>query len=532
MTPEPQPSPRRLRQPLHQRLSRPLALLSLLLTTAITVTVTTTALAAELPQIGTPWDIWATHRVGDEFSGELTLLEPGSGAGDPVYSCIGLPPELKLDKTTGTISGTIRSVGYFNVKARVSVGGLQSPVVTRRIALMPPYVPDPGIFEHAYSHFELPPLGGHVNIIIQPSGAYSGLLRLGTRSVPLAGVLKPNDPELPYVAAGAPVLIRLPRPEGTRLVKVVVRSSNPELGLDFLDAATGEIVAGDTSLHLVRPSVGFIPPCAQVGRHNVAFLPDTNPPATGAAFGIVTIGADYRWTFVGQSPHGKSITSSQWGYPMDDGLESTPLEVATDFYSSDNATTCLYGGLMIPAKVRLRGEPGLQYGIRLVHLPQKGRLIPEGGMEATYTFLSSRYDRGRAQTMFPQGSASLASSALFTSDIPSVMFVLNPRLRAVFGAGTGNPTSARLDVYAPTGLFTGQFTLKDPDPRNRARSIFRKVNYRGILLPDHHLGAGNFLLPTLPDPNAQPPTTLATSPIVSGDIQIVPAPVLFDTGTN
>lgn len=74
-----------------------------------------------------------------------------------------------------------------------------------------------------------------------------------------------------------------------------------------------------------------------------------------------------------------------------------------------------------------------------------------------------------------------------------------------------------LTITPGTGVFKGTFVLKDPDPTAPSRQLTRTVNFEGVL--NHEGGFGFFLLPDLPT-EGPPKTTLSTSPILSGCVEI------------
>ncbi|MCB1086833.1 MAG: hypothetical protein KDM63_07295, partial [Verrucomicrobiae bacterium] len=79
-----------------------------------------------------------------------------------------------------------------------------------------------------------------------------------------------------------------------------------------------------------------------------------------------------------------------------------------------------------------------------------------------------------------------------------------------------------------TGLVSLQTLLNDENPSSPGKFLTRKLIYQILLvpgLPDGRLGGGCFLLPQLPDPDADPPTTLKTSPIRSGKATLSEPPI-------
>ena len=61
-----------------------------------------------------------------------------------------------------------------------------------------------------------------------------------------------------------------------------------------------------------------------------------------------------------------------------------------------------------------------------------------------------------------------------------------------------------MTITSSTGLFTGSFSLSDPNPSGGA-AVLRSVSYSGILLSHRSKGYGYFLLSNMPQPAATPP---------------------------
>ncbi len=500
MTTMPPPTYRRRPHPRRLDLSRTLFLAATLLVSTFTVT------AAELPVVSTPWDPhdipnYVIIRLG-EYEASLAVASAGSGEGDPVFSCTGLPPGLKLDKTTGLISGTVTRTGIHTITSRVAFGSLSSQPLVRRVAVLPLHLCTPGIYEATlpYEHFR--PLGAHLTVHLQPSGAYSGLARLGNKNVGLAGII--NPPEDDSGEGHSSTSLTLQGTEGRVFKAVLASNADNAFFVRIEDRETGDYFSHYV-LHPVRPAVGYIPPCPQTGRHVVAM-----PAAMCIGFGSVQVGADYRLSFAGQTPDGRGVTGAHWVSPVDGS-------VFCQFYAANGSNTAMMGGIYLPSE-----SPGWQSDMAWILTPQSGRrLHPEGVVEGL-GFLSSRSSAAKVASTFPDGDATLQIQYTNSGDTLRVPFKFNRQMRATFGPGEENPLKARLNVYVPTGLFTGQFTLRDPDPNHPSRTIVRTMNFRGMFLPDHDQVLGSFTLPELPSDQILPRPTMATTPIVPGWVEIVP----------
>jgi hypothetical protein len=75
----------------------------------------------------------------------------------------------------------------------------------------------------------------------------------------------------------------------------------------------------------------------------------------------------------------------------------------------------------------------------------------------------------------------------------------------------------KLTVNPSTGLLHGSLTLVDPHPTG-GRDVLRPTAFYAIATDTQALGC--MVIPALPDPLLTPPTTLTTSPLISGAVLI------------
>jgi hypothetical protein len=81
-----------------------------------------------------------------------------------------------------------------------------------------------------------------------------------------------------------------------------------------------------------------------------------------------------------------------------------------------------------------------------------------------------------------------------------------------------NSQGLRIDVYPPTGFFTGKQTLNELIPGSETRRIKRDIHFRGMIVPDLHRGGGLFQIMQLPNPLADPPVTRDNALIQTGRV--------------
>jgi hypothetical protein len=84
-------------------------------------------------------------------------------------------------------------------------------------------------------------------------------------------------------------------------------------------------------------------------------------------------------------------------------------------------------------------------------------------------------------------------------------------------------------ISSSSGIFSGSFTLSDVDTTVILnKSITRTTSYYGIIARDTDgvlRGFGHFNLPMMPQNAVLPATSISTSPILSGKMEMVPVPV-------
>lgn len=457
--------------------------------------------------------------------GRLYLTEPvrlqcgvdfnGDRETSPAFSITGLPPGLTMN-ANGTITGTPARAGQFRVTLTVRIGPHTSPALVRTFVVTEPGLFSPGLYWGWVEQSGDFPLAGAITVDLRPDGSYTGSLLAGSRKHPLAGRLtdandQTSDPvrlahafesSIPFVG-----WIQASSPELKRLQFFIKPENSDDSSIQLL-----------SELRLIKPLILSSPPTLDTGKHSFAIGPGPNwifQPG-GYGFGTLTITADRRGTFAGQLADGRGITGAGW--LADESTESTGLPDSFHFYTTaDRGTGSVRGSVVMSTVDHPEGEH-----VTWTQLPTQGRIYSAGFDEAYCSWHCTRYQQQDAvrvfQSFVPQLWLTLGDlGTLYTP------FQFNGKLQATFRPGfENNLLKARLDVYAPTGFFTGQFTLTDPDPKDDSRTLSRIVQYRGMLLPGMEYGYGYFLLPSLPDPYAIPPTTTASSPIYSGPAQIGP----------
>ncbi|HYF34189.1 MAG TPA: hypothetical protein VD994_02775, partial [Prosthecobacter sp.] len=116
--------------------------------------------------------------------------------------------------------------------------------------------------------------------------------------------------------------------------------------------------------------------------------------------------------------------------------------------------------------------------------------------------------------------------AAMAGDLNQTFRISKTTNAVVMPTGAANPAQVKVtSLNASTGAFAGSFALGgDADPTKQGNLLTRKVTFKGLLIPraGFNRGAGYFLMPKLPQAGP-PPTTLTTSPVLSGRVRLLPA---------
>ena len=451
--------------------------------------------------------------LGENVFSMFNVQFDGPYSDDPIIRVSGLPPGVFVTPDGGYIDGAPTKTGTYRVTITVTLGGFTGTQVIG-LTVTKPNLPAPGIYWGWFDEIEGRPQKYTVVADLQPSGSISAVVHLGAARYPLAGVLREETgwqsgrKLLPYQLEGKPQTFWLSAEAGYGQLQLMALAPGAE-------EITSVVIS---QLKLIKPHAETDVP-AGLGKHSVGFLSrseDGFGGPGGHGFGSMTVMGDHRVTYVGQMPDGSSLTGSSW-------LSATSTEddgnARLYFYQADKASsTSLYGAAVLTSDVTEPDEIAAE-NLEWQKLPGKGRILADGFDRVQFTFLTSRPQVPASRLMKPgiAHTLKLTGPEIFLEPIP---FQVSSNRQPQFGKGLLNPVQARFDLYVPTGFLTGQFSLHDSDPVNTTRIITRQVYFRGMLLPEHDLGVGSFLMPTLPDLNVMPPTTLQTSPIVPGAVKI------------
>ncbi len=492
-----------------------------------------------------PLGATATLQCGFQFDGPTDYYVPS-------YTITGLPPGLSEALfTKGKITGKPTKAGLYNIKVTAKLGPFTSAPLVTQIVVQEDYRPTPGLYWGWIPRSSEFAQAGYISMDLRPDGTASGTLQTGAQRTSFSclfgpswsGFSRSNIFRLTHRFYGGSHTATLKQPAAGDDLEFWVDQENVPGG--------GQVTYVLTSLQLIKRLVpALAPPPEVLGRHSVAMLgsgstadPHPSIPA-GHSFGTLTVKADRSATLAGQLADGNTLTGAGW---YSEALGTRPARLY--FYAVDKTgRSSLRGTVPVPAipdpeyepepepepeppiedeeafsaqsfASASQSEPHLLWSMLPV---TTSRSYPGGLQDRQIPWLTSRYDPKVPGQSLTAGAWWLWLSPYGRSGSPA-SFTLSSKLALAFPTGAAaHPWAPKLTFPPATGLFSGQFTLRDPDPAAPAKTLTRTVSFKGIYLPEHHRGYGHFVLPDLPDPDAIPPTKLTTSPVYSGAVEIGP----------
>ncbi len=170
---------------------------------------------------------------------------------------------------------------------------------------------------------------------------------------------------------------------------------------------------------------------------------------------------------------------------------------------------------------------GLVDGVLTIVRPAQpgARLLPDG-YNAEAPVRGARYFVPKGVPLFtppdaPAEQAGRASITLAANGLPeSINTALTFTKAGTVIVDRPNSSDLKLDLYMPTGFFTGSFKINEPVLGTENRFVRRTVPFRGMIVPHLRNGGGFFHYSPLPSRFAEPPTTSATTPIYVGGVTL------------
>lgn len=476
-----------------------------------------------LPSVLTKGDAVATPAIMDVSSAEVA----------PSFAATGLPVGLSLDAHSGELSGTPIRSGIYTIRFTArNAYGIATPLVWRIKVVDAPESDfgQPGGFAGLIN---MPSVNdgvqqaalfrsGLITARVEMTGAISGQISAGRERRSFAGRLnvpaplsdtRSNEFSLAPLNGSRRTVLRLSQSAELIGSLVLVYGADTEIELPLqLDPVVAELA--------LRPVV-------LSGQYNILLPMPANDPGVpqGTGFMSLKLGSGDTATAAGTLPNGAGFTAS---LPL---VRSSSLG-ASLLLAANNPEGDAVSAQILWYELGFGIEPDLYSEFHWSHAARpRSRLYPEPVPDIALNIIGGRYfPPAPGSRILPQleDGADLAMLVLAGGGIESSsaagsllqVFNVTAQHKAVVPGLAGNPLKPRLDFFAPTGFFTGSFTLDDPIP-DSTRLIKRVVGFRGMILASRNEGGGFFLLPQLPDPSATPPTTINTSPILSGSVSLV-----------
>jgi hypothetical protein len=431
-----------------------------------------------------------TWRVGQAGSADLNPdFPPAPGI---TFTATGLPPGLKLHSTTGILSGTPSREGLFVVRMTLS-NRFGSTTQSFNLQVYP-FTTDNIAGAHLGVLDRDPTLndelGGGVKIDVTLNGVCTGRITFG--KIVTRFVCQLDDSYTGKVTL---------RSDDKRW-EYDLRIKIGELGIiqgtithDYAHFAPTQFTArrAERIEHLSGYYTGIVRPVVPQATD------DTYPQ--GVAYAAVRVSDEGTVVYAGRLSDGTAVTattvSDYYGqvplhFLLYNGLGSFqgPMQIlrTTEFFENDY--NILTGVLSWLKKPNLSPkEVSYAAGLPLHDLQMLGfrYFAPIDGS----IVLALDPHENNALLTFDQGGLRNAEMD------PDTQFTLTTENKVVLPLAPNNPTGLTLKLDATAGLFTGAFTLKDPDPLNPLKTITSKANYAGVLVPRLDAGFGSFQLPQL-----------------------------------
>ncbi len=454
----------------------------------------------QLVSVGRKPNVLPVHNrvfaVGDSIGESAAILEHardwyGGRNGWPgsVLTASGLPPEVTLH-TDGTLAGTFEKAGIYKVTWRVkdASGMVSDPAYSEFIIGQTGPATDAGLHVGwVAGPAEIPGMdfGGCLELKVEVTGAFSGVLKVPGALRRFAGKLR-DRPEDPGVYEAEVAMAALP---GTTSTKVKVRSVP---GMEWLTVVMPCILKEDgreeeltsTLRHRIRLPLPLA--AGKVGSYNslldLSEVYDERPVPAGTGLMRVTATKTLSGQVVGTLADGTGITCA--GHLMPDDYGTSLL-----LFVEGSPVRFLLGGELRAGSPE---RPLFLEGSLRWKKPQvtTAKLDPEG-------FDLNLRTEGWRYILPPSGVLLLsecpnnpANAFCQTELMEDGVLRLTSNHRAIPHTTRSANRLKRLDVYAPTGFFTGQITTGGQTLPSGVKVPAKTVPFRGIILPPFSLGGG------------------------------------------
>lgn len=470
-------------------------------------------------------------RVGEPL-GPLNLSDLTQHYEGVVFSAEGLPPGVQLQFTESDyqIEGVPSQAGNYTVKimAENRYGSAVPFKLNLKIysATEEPNrklhfgIPNKtaGIIMLPESNPEYPSWPGLLQVQTGTGTGFSGSLSFGAVRRPFSGrwTVKVEEGKRSATVRLTPFLGY--RSSILTLTQTAVEEGYPPNGIEavLVLTPTSTDIGPNEINTLLEPVIHPNKEWSHAFAGRYSFLLDA---LAGQGFGSFSVGSDFHATGVGTLADGTGFTFS--------------MPIVSDPNGPSNGTMMLVR--LGSGPVRLWGristmasgveEAGIVNGTLAMARPvQPGaRLLPDG-YNTEVPVRGARYSLPKGLPLFTEPGATAeqggrASITFIGDGMPeSIAAALTFGKAGQMIVDQPNSSDLKLDIYMPTGFFTGSFKVNEAVPNAENRFVRRTVYFSGMIIPQLRTGGGFFHFSPLPNSFAEPPTTAFTTPIYVGGV--------------
>jgi hypothetical protein len=456
----------------------------------------------------------------------------------------GLPAGIKLDAATGRLTGQATAaklakgaVVAYQVKVSASNAAGVTDVKTVPWTVMPLGAAETGNFYGLISRDQplTDELGGTLKVTVATTGAFTGTVKLASKSYAFKGALTKASAEEPFA-----VHADITRKTGLAPLYIdftIGTQAYEDEELEETFAVVGSDEDGEAALTLFHsPWSAKAPATKYVGSYNTAFDPQGGDGPAGFGFAVVKVTAAgvASWSgkladatvLTGSAPLGKGgqVAMHNMLYVNTGCAQGTSIITSSGDGSGGEPVTKLVDGGMYWVKneqPELSKTRTYKFGFMLDNVLVIGGLYVKPGLnEPVLGLLTDALPDPNASLSFAETNGHLSGLEMWNVAISDKNAVT---------VETPNDFGIKLTVAAKTGNFSGSFVLKDPDPTSVAETpptITRSVTYTGILITreDFNRGVGFFNVAELPFMNdeVEPAKKVTVTPQWSGSVTLDP----------